>query len=218
MSASPRFTIEQSAIIAAKISKKLMGHIVSEETRAKIATANMGKNKGRPKPEGFGAKISALWRGKPKASSTKEKLSRAHMGKLVSDETKAKMSIAHMGKIHTEEWRREAAERVTGKKNHNWQGGVTPMRVTMRKGLDYALWRIKVYDRDEYTCQKCNEVGGILKAHHMDSFADFPEYRLDVENGVTLCHECHREFHHRYGTHHNRKWQTIEFLDEVAKA
>jgi hypothetical protein len=52
----------------------------------------------------------------------------------------------------------------------------------------------------------------------MDCFADFPEKRMEVDNGITFCFDCHREFHRRYGKLHNRKWQTVEFLSEVEKA
>lgn len=218
MTDTPRFTVEQAAIISAKISSKLKGHPVSKETRAKIGAANKGKNKGRPKPEGFGAKISLIERGRPKSDITKARLSESHRGKLASDETKAKMSIAHKGKTHSEEWKRNAANGQRGEKNWNWKGGITPMRVLIRRGIDYSLWRSTVFTRDRYTCQKCGQKGGILKVHHMESFADFPELRLDTNNGITFCKECHREFHHQYGTHHNRKWQTIEFLSEQAKA
>jgi len=48
----------------------------------------------------------------------------------------------------------------------------------------------------------------------MDGFADFPEKRMDMNNGVTLCSNCHDLFHHLYGTQHSRKWQTDEFLDD----
>ncbi len=218
MADTPRFTVEQAAAISAKISSKLMGHATSEETRAKISAANMGKNKGRPKPEGFGQKISNVEKGRPKSEITKAKLSEAHKGKLASDETKEKMSVAHRGKTHSEAWKRGASERTRGEKHWNWMGGITPMRVAIRKGLDYIQWRSSVFARDGYICQKCGQRGEILKAHHMDSFADFPEKRMDVDNGITFCLKCHNEFHHRYGTHHNRKWQTVEFLLEEAKA
>jgi hypothetical protein len=218
MTGTPRFTVEQMEKISAKISSKLMGHPVLPETRAKISAANMGKNKGKPKPEGFGAKISAAEKGRPKSEVAKEKDRAGHLGKRATDETKAKMSILHTGKKHTEEWKRNASKGMSGEKHWNWKGGITPMNVIIRKGLDYSLWRTSVYERDEYACQKCGKVGGILKAHHLNSFADFPEQRLDIENGITFCEDCHREFHRRYGVRHNRKWQTVEFLLEESKA
>jgi hypothetical protein len=38
--------------------------------------------------------------------------------------------------------------------------------------------------------------GGDLEAHHLKSYAEYPELRYDVENGVTLC-----SYHHQYEVH-----------------
>jgi 5-methylcytosine-specific restriction endonuclease McrA len=80
-------------------------------------------------------------------------------------------------------------------------------------------WRREVFTRDAFVCQKCGCKKGddeytVLVAHHMESFEDYPEGRLDIDNGVTLCDDCHKEFNHRYGTKHNRKWQTDEFMED----
>ena len=51
------------------------------------------------------------------------------------------------------------------------------------------------YERDEYTCQNCGKTGGKLNAHHIKPYKDFPEFRYDIDNGITLCEKCHRELH-----------------------
>ena len=64
----------------------------------------------------------------------------------------------------------------------------------------YKEWRTSVYKRDDYTCQKCGERGGNkLNAHHIEGFADNPELRTELSNGITLCKDCHKDFHHLYG-------------------
>ena len=60
---------------------------ISEETRARISSANKGKNtwsKGR--------------NGKPHSDQTKAKIGAVHRGKIVSEETRAKLSAAMTGK------------------------------------------------------------------------------------------------------------------------
>lgn len=69
------------------------------------------------------------------------------------------------------------------------------------KNPDYIAWRNSILQRDQYICQKCHkqckkyEKG--LAAHHIKEYAKYPELRLDINNGITLCRECHMEHHGR---------------------
>lgn len=56
-------------------------------------------------------------------------------------------------------------------------------------------WRKAVYERDNYTCQICGERGGKLNAHHIKTYATHPELRFDLDNGITLCVQCHKSVH-----------------------
>lgn len=56
-------------------------------------------------------------------------------------------------------------------------------------------WAYRVKTRDNWTCQQCGAQGGRLEAHHIDEFAKNKELRWDVENGITLCWECHKRLH-----------------------
>ena len=71
-------------------------------------------------------------------------------------------------------------------------------------------WKKEVKERDNYICQCCGDINNLI-VHHKDSFRDFKELRLDINNGITLCIVCHKQFHHIYGTRHNRKCQIDEF-------
>ena len=59
----------------------------------------------------------------------------------------------------------------------------------------YREWRTNVFARDRYTCKKCNEKGVKIEAHHIKPWSKYPELRLDLENGITLCKKCHKIIH-----------------------
>lgn len=80
---------------------------------------------------------------------------------------------------------------AVAEKNHFWKGGVTPMNIRLRASGRYKLWRTRVFERDDYTCQMCSVRGGKLEADHIKQFAFYPDVRFDVDNGRTLCHDCH---------------------------
>jgi hypothetical protein len=55
---------------------------------------------------------------------------------------------------------------------------------------EWAKWRTNVYKRDKYTCQECGSKNNI-EPHHIKPQYYFDNFRFDVNNGITLCHECH---------------------------
>jgi len=87
-----------------------------------------------------------------------------------------------------------AAKPRTGEKSGAWKGGKTKNSIRARHSNDLRLWREKVFQRDHYTCQKCF-VKGRLHAHHIKSFSKFPELRFEIDNGLTLCIDCHGDEH-----------------------
>ncbi len=75
--------------------------------------------------------------------------------------------------------------------NKGQNQGRTTEAQRIRSSAVYREWRIAVFERDDYTCQECGQRGGELNADHIKPFALFPELRLDVSNGRTLCKPCH---------------------------
>lgn len=55
-------------------------------------------------------------------------------------------------------------------------------------------WKLKVFKRDNYTCQHCG-VTKKLVAHHISHWGDDPVNRVNVDNGITLCSKCHAKEH-----------------------
>jgi len=65
----------------------------------------------------------------------------------------------------------------------------------LRRTPEYRAWRLAVLERDGYACQHCGKIGNKLHAHHIKTFKMNPESRYDVDNGITLCKQCHEDLH-----------------------
>lgn len=103
-------------------------------------------------------------------------------------------------------YNREINRSRKGELAPNWNPELTgEFRERNRKTEDYYNWRRDVYKRDDYCCRKCNTRGGILNAHHIMSFARNPELRTNIDNGVTLCKDCHTDFHKEFGIITNKE-------------
>jgi hypothetical protein len=83
----------------------------------------------------------------------------------------------------------------SGALNNNWKGGITQGVQKIRWSQDMKKWRKSVFERDNYTCQICKQRGGCLNAHHIKPFTLYPDDRLEIDNGVTLCRKHHHGVH-----------------------
>lgn len=101
-----------------------------------------------------------------------------------------------------------------GENSPSWNPNITQEeREKMRHYDEYNDWRKKIFARDNYTCQCCGDNnGGNLRAHHYLNYSEHPSLRTDINNGITLCKECHKEFHDTYGYKNNNIQQFKEFL------
>lgn len=105
-----------------------------------------------------------------------------------------------------------------GEKSPLWKGDHVLHERTERSLPEYRDWRKSVFIRDKYTCQCCKAKNGHgkyirLEAHHIKNWKDYPELRLNVDNGITLCANCHIMFHSIYGKKMNNEFQLNQFLD-----
>jgi len=102
------------------------------------------------------------------------------IGKKHSTETRAKISAT------------TRANAARGKNAPGYVDGNGVERRGLRSSADLKRWRYDVYLRDGFACCHCgDDKGGNLNAHHIRSFANHPDLRFDVRNGVTLCEGCH---------------------------
>lgn len=102
----------------------------------------------------------------------------------------------------------------SGENHPNWNPELTDEdRINARKYPEYFAWRANVFLRDSFTCRCCGDSkGGNLIAHHIYNFAEHTDLRTEMYNGVTVCDECHKEFHDSFGYTQNDLTQLIEYF------
>ena len=78
-----------------------------------------------------------------------------------------------------------------------YKKSITPKVGKRKTGFLHQAWASLVKDRDK----KCTECGSVydLHAHHIKQYKSHPELRNDVNNGITLCGNCHRKWHSENG-------------------
>ena len=127
-------------------------------------------------------------------------------GKILTEEHKKKCSLSLKGK---KPWN-------TGLKGKGicvaWNKGKKHSQETIRKmietrtikdrsllkkednriGAIYQDWRLFILKRDQHRCKINNlDCKGRLEVHHILRYSEYPELRLDKNNGIVLC-----KFHH----------------------
>lgn len=63
----------------------------------------------------------------------------------------------------------------------------------IRGSVVYKNWKKSVLERDNYKCTNCGISDVTLYAHHIKPFISFPDERFNINNGTTLCFDCHCE-------------------------
>lgn len=169
---------------------------MTEEHKRKIGIANAISHKGlKQTPEHIAKRtahvIGNKWNvGKKQSKETIEKRVNSNKGKKRTAETKKKISLSHTGM--KKPWAKVLPR--YGADNCNWKGGITPINRKIRASLEYKLWRKAVFERDKYTCIfGGKEHGSKLNADHIKPFSLYPELRFAIDNGRTLCEDCHRK-------------------------
>ena len=121
----------------------------------------------------------------------------SRLGKHISENHKKIIGDFFRGRPLSIDQKRKISIAQKGDKSNNWKGGISCANKIARMSIDFKLWREAVFKRDNWTCQKCFTRGGVLHPHHIKPFAIYKEIRFSVDNGLTLCKECHKEIHRR---------------------
>lgn len=96
----------------------------------------------------------------------------------------------------------KAKYNLTGNKHHLWKGGISGEKDRLKDSLFYKNWRLKVFQRDKFTCKLCGlrskkskahgDKESDIQAHHIIPIRVNPKLCLKTGNGITLCKNCHR--------------------------
>lgn len=109
----------------------------------------------------------------------------------------------------------EVTKRNVGENHYLYNPNLTDKeREDKRDTKENYQWRNSIYKRDNYKCVKCGENTHDLRAHHIENYKDNPDKRYNIDNGITLCHKCHTDFHRQYGLRNTNRKQLEEFLKE----
>lgn len=171
-----KHTLETRKILSekSKLSRRFSGKKHSEESKKKISNS-MKKNGWVPPSQ----------KGKCRPQSVRDKISKSHKGKR------------HLYQEGAKHW--------------NWKGGLTSFLHLIRNCFQYRQWRSDIFHRDNFRCVLCGRKCGkgkkvYLEADHFPKrFIDIInrnniksfkkslvcEELWDINNGRTLCRECH---------------------------
>lgn len=189
LSAEIRQKISQSVI--AHPSRYWLGRSFSTKHRQRLSISR----KGKPLSDKHKASLKIARQklvGIPRSDEVKKKIReskklRPHplLGKHPSLETRAKMTASLTGMF-------------AGARNPAWKGGITPINIRIRRSPAYYRWRQAILKRDDYRCFDCGvqqtkDNAVILDVDHIFPFALYPRLRFMLENGRTLCRECHKQ-------------------------
>src|SRR3990167_1516367 len=89
-------------------------------------------------------------------------------GKKHPEEFKKRLSRERKG-IHISPKTEFTKGRTAGEMNINWKkdGHITSINNRIRASQEYKIWRRAVYERDNYICIWCKQIGGKLNADHI---------------------------------------------------
>lgn len=147
----------------------------TDEVKKKLSDANKGKRRS-PATEFNSERLRKMWADPEHKKSVSEKISLARKGEKLSEFHKASL--------------RGPRPHLRGENNALWKGGGKNFD---RRNAEYKDWQLAVFFRDNYMCRWCGKVGEKLNAHHIFPWREREELRYDVNNGVTLCLDCHNK-------------------------
>ncbi len=168
----------------------------SEQTKEKIRQSLLGR-KNKPHSSETRLKMSKSAMGNKNANGTihsEETRQKIRLTKLGSKNPNYGKSTWNKGRVMSDDSKRKLSE--SKKRQFLAKGGVYKTSPIQRERKSFQLkqWRFDVFKRDDFRCLDCGEKkSGQLNADHIYPFAYYPRLRFDINNGRTLCIECHKK-------------------------
>lgn len=100
--------------------------------------------------------------------------------------------------------------------NHTLTDEERATTLFQRTSAQYKDIRNKTLKRDNFKCVVCRSNKHIV-AHHLDGFDKHKDKRFELDNLVTLCGDCHKEFHHEFGYGSNTREQFENYFKNKKK-
>lgn len=141
------------------------------------------------------------------SEETKAKIKEKRKKQIFTQETREKLSKSLKGRIVSKETRKKMSDSRRGEKSYNWKGGMSSLVKSIRQTYLYRQWRSDCFTRDDFTCQHCQKRGYVLQVDHIKPLgfiiaengikniqhALCCEELWNINNGRTLCLDCHRK-------------------------
>lgn len=202
--------IEKKCIICGKIYKVCKSHAIRRKTCSKKCIAELYRRK--PKEEhpcwngGEVTKTCPVCKVKftiPNAKRNQKTCSNSCAAKLRTKEPKIAICIYCKNEFIVPKKRPDQKfcsfecyrKSIKGNGSFHWKGGKTTENKRLRNSAKFKKWRKSVFERDNYTCQKCGASKTYIEPHHIKLFSKYPELRFSISNGITLCRYCHQLKH-----------------------
>ena len=158
-----------------------------------------------------------------------EKIRISNIGRIRSRESIEKQRVKVTGQKRTlEQIERMKKNMKRGADSNFWKGGISSLKHLVDDCDISKRWKRSILERDNFTCQVCGQYGETLEIHHKIPFADILHKIVDenptktkdelfeickkdpvlwdINNGVTLCHNCHKKTDSYGNNGFNKKW------------
>ncbi len=145
------------------------------------------------------------------SEEAKKKISKFHLGKKTNRVPKTAFKTGdtpwNKGKKGIQKaWNKGLKGFLSGNNSPRWKGGISKIDKLCRQLQEYKQWRSDCFERDNWTCMNCKKNNIYLTVHHKKGFSKIIKENniknisdsrgckelWDLNNGITLCEECHK--------------------------